>query len=222
MKYRTLNFALSFAILLLAAGPALADYMVIWSADDFDLKTGSNIPLCVGDMVGNGMNVIVGAIGTTTQIRDAMTGAVIMQFDPYEVFGEAYAMVDLDNDGTPECVVSNSSSTKVIDWVIVVGAADQGHPDTVASDFTLHPNPARPGTTLSFTLAKAGAVEVSVYTVAGRRVRRMVEEALPPGRQEIRWDGRDDSGIRLASGTYLVDLSVNKRRIASRKSVLLR
>ncbi len=222
MKFNLTSRFLILCTLLLCAAPALADYMIIWTAQSFELNTGSNIPLCVGDMIGNGSNVIVGRFATTTEIRDAMTGAVLKQFEPYELFGNAYAMVDLDNDGTMECVVSSENATSVIDWVIVA-AADEGDFSARSDvDFSLHPNPSKPGTTAAFTMAEEGLVEVAIYDVAGRRVRQLLKNTKAQGRQEIRWDGRDDGGVRMASGTYLFELRVNGRHAASRKSVLLR
>ena len=71
-------------------------------------------------------------------------------------------------------------------------------------------------------MAEPGVVEVSIYNVAGRRVRQLLEDVQVNGRQEIRWDGRNDAGVLMVSGTYLVELRVDGKRAASRKSVRLR
>ena len=108
------------ALLLSTASPAAADFLVTWYAPDFLLKVeASEVPYCVGDMVGNGGIVTVGRFESTTEVRDALTGELLKQFAPNEVFGIAYAMVDLDNDGSMECVVADSSATWVIDWILV-------------------------------------------------------------------------------------------------------
>ena len=224
MKRKYSSALLLVALLLSTALPAAGDFLIIWTAEDFTLKAGSSyVPLCVGDMVGNGSNVIVGRIGgIVTQIRDAMTGVVIHQFPAYVALGSSYTMVDIDGDGSMECIVTNASETSVIDWVIASSSGDGGFGGQAEIDFTLHPNPARPGTTAAFTLAEDGDVEISIYDVTGRRVRQLVNEARARGPQEIRWDGRDAAGIRMASGTYFFELRLDGRQVASRKSVLLR
>ena len=65
-----------------------------------------------------------------------------------------------------------------------------------------HPNPFNPETKIRYTLSVPGHARLSVYTIAGRLVATLVNETLPAGRHEIRWDGRDDSGQSVASGTY--------------------
>lgn len=222
--FRSNRYAIALAVALTATAPgvALADYLVIWSQSDFAPTNMSNLPLCVGDMIGNGQNVIVGKVaGNTTQIRDAMTGALIVTFPSYSVYGDSYAMVDLDNDATPECVVTNGAETFVIDWVLVAGQeeADQSAPDF---SLDLRPNPARRGATLVFRIPERGVAEVSVYDVTGRRVRGLFQGVREAGVHELSWDGRDESGRALASGAYFVELKIDGQRHATRKSVILR
>lgn len=68
------------------------------------------------------------------------------------------------------------------------------------------PNPFNPSTTVSFDLPEAGLVRLSVFDVAGRLVRTLVDEMVPHGRHEAVWDGRDASGREVASGSYLARL----------------
>ncbi|MCB1182519.1 hypothetical protein KDM41_03725 [bacterium] len=54
-------------------------------------------------------------------------------------------------------------------------------------------------------LARDGAMELAVYDLQGRRVRRLATGATwSAGTREIAWDGRDDHGRTVASGVYLV------------------
>lgn len=69
------------------------------------------------------------------------------------------------------------------------------------------PNPFNPRTTIRFGVAATGPAQLAVYDVAGRRVRVLLEApALPAGRHQVVWDGRDDSGRDQASGVYLARL----------------
>lgn len=64
------------------------------------------------------------------------------------------------------------------------------------------PNPFNPSTTIEFALPRTGRVELKIYDVAGRLVRKLVDQELTAGRHEARWLGRDDDGRQVASGTY--------------------
>lgn len=69
------------------------------------------------------------------------------------------------------------------------------------------PNPFASETSVSFAIPNAGPVSLDVYDVAGRRVTGLVNGPLPAGSHSVRWDGRDASGQRVASGVYLLRLS---------------
>ena len=49
-------------------------------------------------------------------------------------------------------------------------------------------------------------VRLEVYDLTGRRVRTLVDESRPAGRYEVTWNGTDDNGARVASGTYFYRL----------------
>ncbi len=68
------------------------------------------------------------------------------------------------------------------------------------------PNPFNPSTTLAFDLARSGGVEVAVFALDGRRVATLLREDRPAGRHSVVWQGRDDNGRGVASGTYLCRL----------------
>ncbi len=68
------------------------------------------------------------------------------------------------------------------------------------------PNPAGGATRISWGIDRAGRVDLSVYDVAGRRVRNLVRGRFGAGSHTARWDGRDAHGRRVASGVYFVRL----------------
>ena len=75
------------------------------------------------------------------------------------------------------------------------------------------PNPFNAGTTIGFILkgqAWPMPVELAIYDVAGRRVRTYRLSISTPGLYTIGWDGRDDRGRSLSSGTYLYRVSTPK------------
>lgn len=82
-------------------------------------------------------------------------------------------------------------------------------PATTPVALRLHPNvpnPFNPMTTVRFDLPAGGSVRLSVFDVAGRLVRALVDDSMPQGNHEVVWDGRDSSGRDVGSGTYLARL----------------
>jgi len=66
-----------------------------------------------------------------------------------------------------------------------------------------YPNPFNPMTTIRFDLPDDRPVRIEVYGIDGRRVTTLMDRALPAGRHEAVWTGRDETGRPVASGTYL-------------------
>jgi hypothetical protein len=72
--------------------------------------------------------------------------------------------------------------------------------------YSAAPNPFNPRTTIRFDLPVAGQARLSIYDLAGRLVRVLVEGEIPAGSHEAVWDGRDASGRAAPSGSYLARL----------------
>lgn len=65
------------------------------------------------------------------------------------------------------------------------------------------PNPFNPSVRISLSVPGKAQVDVTIYDIAGRRVRELFRGELAPAVHDLEWDGMDDGGIRLASGIYL-------------------
>ena len=69
------------------------------------------------------------------------------------------------------------------------------------------PNPFNPTTVLRVESGREGAQALVVRDALGRPVRVLQRGHFPAGVRQVVFDGRDDSGARLASGLYLAVLS---------------
>jgi hypothetical protein len=58
--------------------------------------------------------------------------------------------------------------------------------------------------TVHLGIAHAGRVQVNVYDVAGRKVRRLADRVFPAGEAKLVWDGTDDAGNKVGRGVYFV------------------
>ncbi len=84
-----------------------------------------------------------------------------------------------------------------------------------------HPNPFNPSTAIRFALPAPGPVRLSVHDLAGRRVRTLVDGDLPAGSHVRRWDGRDQRGVAVASGMYVLRLEA-AGTVQTRKAALIK
>jgi hypothetical protein len=69
-----------------------------------------------------------------------------------------------------------------------------------------YPNPFRESLAFQLSLHASGPASIGIYDIAGRRVRALVQGVQPAGSRIVTWDGRDDSGLRLAPGAYILRL----------------
>jgi hypothetical protein len=65
-----------------------------------------------------------------------------------------------------------------------------------------HPNPFNPQIVLEYTLPAAQQVELSIFDVGGRLVRRLETGVRSAGTHSVTWQGDDEQGRRLSSGMY--------------------
>ncbi|HTO92924.1 MAG TPA: FlgD immunoglobulin-like domain containing protein, partial [Bacteroidota bacterium] len=70
-----------------------------------------------------------------------------------------------------------------------------------------YPNPFAAKTIVPFTLERQSAIELTVYDVLGRVVRRIAAGAQPAGSHAAIWDGTNDRGQRVAGGVYFCTLT---------------
>ncbi len=68
------------------------------------------------------------------------------------------------------------------------------------------PNPFRGATTLAFSLARPGPVELAIFAVDGRRVRTLSRATMEAGTYRPVWTGTDDRGRTVRPGLYYARL----------------
>lgn len=72
------------------------------------------------------------------------------------------------------------------------------------------PNPFNPSTEIAYDLPRDVRVRLSVFDVAGRRVRTLVDEVQTAGSRSVVWDGTGDDGSMVPSGLYLYRLEAGE------------
>lgn len=134
---------------------------------------------------------------------DALVDVTITGVDANCITGVVRILGDLESVGVA------GEALQVDDFcAVAAGAATSaGTPAPARAIVGNHPNPFNPSTTIVFSLDREGPAELAVFDARGRHVTTLVDTALPAGRHEVRWDGRDAAGRVAASGVYFVRLS---------------
>jgi hypothetical protein len=73
---------------------------------------------------------------------------------------------------------------------------------------------------LDLSLSGENEVRLSVYDVAGRRIRTLLKERLPAGPRVVVWDALDDGRRPVANGVYFYHLTDGSRREVRRTLIM--
>ncbi len=94
----------------------------------------------------------------------------------------------------------------------------------INAKFTLmnnFPNPFNPITTLRYDLPENSFVNVTIYDMLGREVKRLVNGEQASGYYQIVWDGTDNYGEKVSAGVYLYRIQASDF-VQTKKMVLLK
>jgi hypothetical protein len=77
-----------------------------------------------------------------------------------------------------------------------------------------YPNPFYSSTTIRYELPGTSLVRLKIYDVMGNVVKVLVDGAIQEqGKQEILWDGKNENGVNLGSGSYLYELNIQPAQV---------
>jgi hypothetical protein len=127
------------------------------------------------------------------------------------------ALEDCDSDGTTACE-QNADNTRMLlsdadaqplessfissAWTVGDGTLDNEQP--LAYELSAnYPNPFNPSTTIDYSIATAGEVNIIVYDMMGREVRTLVSNFATPGSYSVVWDAVNNDGLSVSAGMYV-------------------
>ena len=93
--------------------------------------------------------------------------------------------------------------------------------DLAIETFNIFPNPANPTTSININLKKSGNVNLRIFDVNGKIIKKIFEGQIAPGNHRYIWNGDNDSGYLVSSGIYFIIIET-PTRLFKRKIILLR
>lgn len=138
-----------------------------------------------------------------------------------------YRVTAVDNAGNQS---EYSSSVSTTSTSFKDGDDSQETVDALPEEFALHqnyPNPFNPTTEIKFDLSDPAQVNLTIFSIAGQKIRTLVDAPRLAGYHSILWDGKDELGNDVASGVYLYRISVAANKtgsstVVSKRMTLLR
>ena len=85
-----------------------------------------------------------------------------------------------------------------------------------------YPNPFNPQTTIEFIVEAPSFVELDIFDVSGRAVRKLVGRFFGEGTHKVSWDGKNDAGHPVTSGLYFYRYRLDGRNAETKRMALLK
>jgi len=162
-------------------------------------------------------------------IDSTQTGGVNKMFAGSNLDGDKYGEVILAYQGVSDSLYAGTDSAmanpnrvfiRVLEWTgesteLGVNNVTLITPDQykLSQNF---PNPFNPSTTIEYSLPMASQISLTIYNMLGQEVVNLINnENKPAGDFSINWNGMDNNGMKVASGTYFYTLkfgNFNKTR----------
>ena len=77
---------------------------------------------------------------------------------------------------------------------------------TQNNSLSLFPNPFKVETTIEFRVEDKGKIKLEVYNIRGQKVKTLINDILPEGKNQFIWNGKDFKEKRVSSGVYFIRL----------------
>jgi hypothetical protein len=100
-----------------------------------------------------------------------------------------------------------------------------GTPRLAPVNFVLndaYPNPFNQDVTITYVVPYTAKVQIFVYDLLGRQVRKLVGGLQAPAEYHALWDSRDDRGVIMPSGLYFFRMQAGGKFDQTKKVLLLR
>ena len=157
---------------------------------------------------------------------------------PTTLGGDIYstpAIGDLDSDGDYELIVGTTQGLHVFDiksdkgnrsswnmhrgnqlrngfYDLTLTSIEQG--ELVPNEFYVsknYPNPFNPTTRIDIQTVESNELIVSIFDISGRLINTLIHDKLEIGFYSVEWNGKDQSGLLVSTGVYLIQVRSGKK-----------
>ena len=119
-----------------------------------------------------------------------------------------------DGNMPPNVPLSQSQSDISASWI------DQGASLQISDNISIspekhtlyqnYPNPFNPNTTLSYILSGASFVNITVYDMAGKAIKTIINSSQNAGLKKVEWNATNDKNEPVSAGLYIYKMQTNE------------
>ena len=136
------------------------------------------------------------------------SAVLTLTFDATGLTGGDYrSSVEIDSDDPDQYVVYVPAHLSVLGASGLVSVGEHVAKFELAP---VVPTPTRGAASIEFELTRPGNAQVTIYDVAGRKVRTLAAGPHEAGRHSLIWRGEDDHGASRGAGIYLLRLETGE------------
>jgi hypothetical protein len=146
--------------------------------------------------IDNHLALLCGVSGVPSRVFLGRITKSLMDPDTFEIMG---ALEDYDNLVRSDCMAFGQ---EILDNM---STPTEKTGTGLPQEFELgqnHPNPFNPSTKINYSLSRSGKIKLQIFNANGKKVRTLLDNSQSSGKHFIQWDGRDDFGNHVSSGTY--------------------
>ena len=85
-----------------------------------------------------------------------------------------------------------------------------------------YPNPFNSNTTIDYQLDISSNVKIEIYNIEGQLIKLLISDYKPSGYYSLTWDGTNDNGIKVPSGTYIYRIKTDGGFVKEKKMVYIK
>jgi len=163
----------------------------------------------------------------TTRGRDGYTD-LTLKFETQDIVGALETQAPLVDGGIRVLTISGSKHDSTLisgyDCVRIIKKGGSRLSGDDIAGYSLennYPNPCNPQTEICFSLPEKTCVTLTIYNVAGQKVKTLIDQVMDRGIHTLGWNGEDEQGNLVSSGVYLYRLKTEKFE-QTRKMVMLK
>ncbi len=145
------------------------------------------------------------SVESTTQSRASWQRTLLRIADHVAPTSQIRLRFIAEDAGDGSLVEAAVDDLQLLAFANVVAVGDNPMPDRLALALA-SAHPATDALRLKYALPASGPVSLRIYDLGGRAVRALADGYAEAGGHVVMWDGRDDGGAMLPSGTYFARL----------------
>ncbi|MBN2105634.1 T9SS type A sorting domain-containing protein [bacterium] len=167
--------------------------------------SAESVPLLAGEVLSDEGNCCSSMNSIINKLPDAIPTAYVISSSGCTGQDEAH----FDSEGYREFGRRYAAQMLSLMGIELTGIEDSAvAPDGYVLEQN-YPNPFNPHTKISYRTLKAGLVTIDVYNNLGQKIKTLVNSHHSAGEFTAEWDGSDDFGNQVTTGTYFFKLSID-------------